>query len=114
MLISKGYSFAQKIVIDVMPVNQIVIITDNTNFANHFNINSKFFLEFTSDCSVQIFPCFYSTACSFNKCSLTKSIISPSPAIRPCLQEFLCCGFWGLPECLSPPLSRELRNAEPP
>ena len=62
-----------------MSVDQIVVIADHSNLANHFDINSKLFLKFSSDGGVQIFARFNATACRFNECSLTKIIISICP-----------------------------------
>jgi hypothetical protein len=43
VLFPKGGHLAQKIVVDIVPVNVIVIVADHANFAEDFCFDAEFF-----------------------------------------------------------------------
>ena len=62
--------------VDVMPADQIVVIADNADFADHINAYAEFFMKLAPDCGVRVLVGFYAPAGGFNIRGLFKFIIS--------------------------------------
>ena len=66
---------AQKIIVDIMPVNQIIIISDNSKPAQDLCLKSKFLLQFALQGFLKIFALLNAAARSLYKSPVPKIIV---------------------------------------
>ena len=67
---------AEIIIVDIVPVNEIIEIADNADFADDFHIRAKLFLQLSQNRSAQVFSCFDTAAGGFNQ-RRTSEIVIP-------------------------------------
>ena len=79
MLLTKGNRAAKVVIIDIVPFNEIVIITHHTDFANHLNRRAKLLLKLAKYCNVGVFVWFNATARGFNTYRPAKIVIAVTP-----------------------------------
>ena len=76
MLFTERLHFAQEIVADVVPVDDVIVIADHTDLKNHVNLRAQFFAEFTPDCHIQVLPFLHTASGSLDHCRLAEHVIA--------------------------------------